>query len=257
VRRVKLACGAILLLGIPVAVAAAQTPVPTVAVTGAKSSITLTPSGPIAAGPTRFTFTGKGEFDLVTLRAGVTVDQFRQTLSSNQEAALAQIFIEAAAPEPGRSVTVDLRENTTYVAVSLVGRASAVTSFTTGARNAAQAPAPDARIRMVDYAFKGPKTLPRNGRIRVENRGSTFHFALAFPLRPGVGTKQVGRAFRGSSNKAVGRVVAGPPATVQGLISQGSTNDNDVQFTRKGRYAMVCFFGEHNRLGMYRVYKVR
>jgi hypothetical protein len=257
VRRVKFACGAILLLGIPVAVAAAQTSVPTVAVTGAKSSITLTPSGPIAAGPTRFTFSGKGEFDLVTLRPGVTIEQFRRTLSRNQEGALAQIFIEAAAPEPGRSVTVDLRANTTYVAVSIVGRASAVTSFTTGVDSGARAPAPDARIRTVDYGFRGTKTLPRNGRIRVDNRGSTFHFALAFPLRPGVSGKQVGRAFRGSSQKAVGSIVAGPPVTVQGLISQGTTNDNKVQFARKGRYAMVCFFGEHNRLGMYRVYKVR
>jgi hypothetical protein len=257
VRRVKLACVAIVLLGIPMAVAAAQAPVPTVAVRGGKSSIALTPSGPIAAGATRFDFSGKGEFDLATLRAGVTVDQLRRTLRRDQEAALAQVFIEAAAPEPGRSVTVDLRANTTYVAVSIVGRASAVTSFTTGARTGARAPAPDARIRMVDYGFTGPKTLPRNGRIRVENRGSTFHFALAFPLRPGVSGKQVGRAFRGGSQKAVGRIVAGPPVTVQGLISQGSTNDNKVKFARRGRYAMVCFFGEHNRLGMYRVYRVR
>lgn len=256
-RRVKLVCGAILLLGIPVAAVPAQTSVPTVAVTGARSGITLTPSDAIAAGPTRFTFSGKGEFDLATLRAGVTVDQLRQTLSRNQEAALGQVFIEAVAPEPGRSVTVDLRANTTYVAVSVVGRSSAVTSFTTGADNGARAPAPDARIRMVDYAFRGPKTLPRNGRIRVENRGSTFHFALAFPLRPGVSGKQVGRAFRGNSEEAAERIVAGPPVTVQGLISQGTTNDNNVEFARKGRYAMVCFFGEHHRLGMYRVYKVR
>jgi hypothetical protein len=257
VRRLRLACGAILLLGIPVTLAAAQTPVPTVAVTASGSNITLAPSGPLAAGPTRFTFTGKGEFDLVTLRAGVTVDQLRQTLSRSQDAALALVFIEASAPEPGREVTVDLRPNTTYVAVSIAGRSSALTSFATGAPNGARAPAPDARIRMVDYAFKGPNTLPRNGRIRVENKGSTFHFALAFPLRRGVSNARVGRAFRGGSEKAVGRIVAGPPVTVQGVISQGSTNDNEVQFARKGRYAMVCFFGEHNRLGMYRVYKVR
>lgn len=256
-RRVKLACGAVLLLGIPVAVAAAQNSVPTVAVTGGKSSITLTPSGPISAGPTRFTYSGKGEFDLVTLRAGVTVDQLRRTLSRDQEAALALVFIEAVAPEPSRSVTVDLRPNTTYAAVSIVGRSSAVTSFTAGAPNGAQAPRPDARIRMVDYGFRGPNTLPRSGLIRVENRGSTFHFALAFPLRPGVSGKQVGRAFGGRSQKAVGRIVAGPPVSVQGVISQGTTNDNQIRFGRKGRYAMVCFFGEHNRLGMYRVYKVR
>lgn len=256
-RRLKFACGAILLLGIPVTLAAAQTPVPTVAVTASGSSITLTPSGPLAAGPTRFTLTGKGEFDLVTLRAGVTVDQLRQTLSRSQDAALALVFIEATAPEPGREVTVDLRANTTYVAVSIAGRSSALTSFATGAPNGARAPGPDARIRMVDYGFKGPNTLPRNGRIRVQNQGSTFHFALAFPLRRGVSNTRVGRVFRGGNEKAVGRIVAGPPVTVQGVISQGSTNDNEVQFARKGRYAMVCFFGEHNRLGMYRVYKVR
>jgi hypothetical protein len=257
VRRLKLACGAILLLGIPVTLAAAQTPVPTVAVTASGSSIALTPSGPLAAGPTRFTFTGKGEFDLVTLRAGVTVDQLRQTLSRSQEAALDLVFIEASAPEPGHEVTVDLRPNTTYVAVSSAGRSSALTSFETGAPGEARAPRPDARIRMVDYAFKGPNTLPRKGRIRVENQGSTFHFALAFPLRRGVSDMRVGRVLRGSNEKAIGRIVAGPPLTVQGVISQGSTNDNAVQFGRKGRYAMVCFFGDHNRLGMYRVYKVR
>jgi hypothetical protein len=52
-------------------------------------------------------------------------------------------------------------------------------------------------------------------------------------------------------------VVAGEPVDVQGLISQGSTNDNEVSFGRRGRYAMVCFFSEHNRLGMFRVYRVR
>ena len=69
--------------------------------------------------------------------------------------------------------------------------------------------------------------------------------------------RQAGRALRGTNEKALGRVVAGEPVDVQGLISQGSTSDNEVRFPRRGRYAMVCFFSEHNRLGMYRVYRVR
>jgi hypothetical protein len=84
-----------------------------------------------------------------------------------------------------------------------------------------------------------------------------LHFAIAFPLRPGVSGKQIGRAFRGTNERALERVVAGEPINVQGLISQGSTNDNEVRFPRRGRYGMVCFFSEHNRLGMYRVYRVR
>jgi hypothetical protein len=256
VRKLRLAFGAILLLGVPVTLAAAQSSVPTVAVTAANGNITLEPSGPIAGGPTRFTFSGRGELDLATLRAGVTVDQLRQTLSRNEEAALRQVFLEATVL-PDRPVTVDLRPNTTYVAAAIAGRSQAITTFTTGGPSGARAPAPDARIRMVDYGFRGPKTLPRNGRIRVQNDGTTFHFALAFPLRPGVSGRQVGRAFRGTNEKAIRRIVAGEPVDVQGLISQGSASDNEVRFARRGRYAMVCFFGEHNRLGMYRVYRVR
>jgi hypothetical protein len=256
VRRVKLIIGAILLLGVPVTLAAAQSSVPTVGVSVSGGNVVLEPSGPIAAGPTRFTFGGEGEFNLATLRAGVSVDQLRQALSRNPEAALSLVFLEATVA-PGKPVTVDLRPNTTYVAAVGEGRSTAVTTFTTGAPNGAQAPRPDGRIRMVDYGFRGPKTLPREGRIRVENAGTTFHFAIAFPLRPRVSGRQVGRAFRSGRERAIVRVVAGEPVDVQGLISQGSTNDNEVTFARAGRYAMVCFFGEHNRLGMYRVYRVR
>ena len=256
-RRVKLIIGAILLLGVPVTLAAAQSSVPTVAVSASGGNVVLEPSGPIGAGPTRFTFDGRGEFTLATLRAGVTVDELRQSLSNPRSVrALGQVFLEAAVP-PGKPVTVDLRPNTTYVAGVGQGRSTALTSFTTGAPNGAQAPRPDGRIRMVDYGFRGPKTLPRSGRIRVENAGTALHFAIAFPLRPGVSGRQVGRAFRGTNERALGRVVAGEPVDVQGLISPGSTNDNEVSFGRSGRYAMVCFFSEHNKLGMYRIYRVR
>jgi hypothetical protein len=256
VRKIRLALGAILLLGIPAALAGAQTSVPTVAVTATGGNLTLEPSGPIAAGPTRFTYTGRGELSLATLRPGVSVDQLRRTLARSEVAALGQVFLEAAVL-PSRAVTVDLRPNTTYVAEASSGRSPAITTFTTGGPSGARAPRPDARIRMVDYAFRGPNTLPRNGSIRVENDGTTLHFAIAFPLRRGVSGRQIGRAFRGTNARALERVVAGEPVDVQGLISQGSTNDNDVTFPRRGRYGMVCFFSEHNRLGMYRVYRVR
>jgi hypothetical protein len=256
VRKVMLVIGAVLLVGVPVTLATAQSSVPTVAVSASGGNVVLEPSGPIGAGPTRFTLSGGNEFNLATLRAGVTIDQLRQALTRNPEEALSLVFLEATAA-PGKAVTVDLRPNTTYVVAVSAGRSNALTTFTTGAPNGAQAPTPDGRIRMVDYGFRGPKTLPRDGRIRVENAGTTFHFAIAFPLRPRVSGRQVGRAFRRGNERAIGRVVAGGPVDVQGLISQGSTNDNEVTFGRRGRYAMVCFFGEHNRLGMYRVYRVR
>jgi hypothetical protein len=263
-RTVKLFCGAVLLAGVLAVVAAAQTSIPTVAVSAGGSSITL-PTSSIAAGPTRFDFTrrGRGDVDVsAILRAGVTTDQLRRTLSRNPDAALALVFIEAGASlsdaTPTRSLTVELRANVTYVAVSMRGRSFGLATFTTGTPNGARAPAADATIRMVDYGFRGPSTLPRNGSIRVANRGTALHFALAFPLRPGVSDKRIGGALRDGDEKAIGRLVAGEPVTVQALISPGSTNDNNrFRFRRRGRYAFVCFFAEHNKLGMYRVFKVR
>ncbi|HZC14069.1 MAG TPA: hypothetical protein VE270_08620 [Thermoleophilaceae bacterium] len=259
----RLGVAIVVLVGVLATAATAQAPVPTVAVAAGPGSISVTPSGPIAAGPTRFSFrrSGRGEIEayLATLRAGVTVDDLREALGRGPDAALGLVFLEAGATpsDPPRSVTVDLRPNTTYVAISIAGRRSDLTSFTTGAPSGAVAPAPDARVRMFDYGFRGPRTLPRSGLIRVQNQGAAFHFALGFPLRPGVDNRQVGRAFRRGSDRLLGRIVAGPPFSLQSLISPGTTNDNAVRFPRRGRYAFVCFFGEHNRLGMYKVFRVR
>jgi hypothetical protein len=56
-------------------------------------------------------------------------------------------------------------------------------------------------------------------------------------------------------------VVSGAPVTIEGLLSGGGTvNDQQVQqvrFPRPGRYALMCFFYEHQRLGMYRIVDVR
>jgi hypothetical protein len=56
----------------------------------------------------------------------------------------------------------------------------------------------------------------------------------------------------------LGRVVSGAPITIEGLLSGGgATNDQQVRFPRAGRYALLCFFNEHQRLGMYRILDVR
>jgi hypothetical protein len=272
VRALKVACGALLLLAVVAAVAAAQTPVPTVAVTAGATAVTVDTPGPIAAGPTRFAFTQSGgprEFaaNVVTLRAGVSVEELQQRLASGSpDSALGMVFLEAAVPLGGdgatRAVTFDVKANVTYAVLGLPEGEEAssfgFTTFTAGATaSGAQEAAPDATIRMVDYGFRDAATLPRNGTIRVENAGAAFHFALTFPVRRGVGDRQVGRALRSGRDRAIGRIVAGPPVQVQGVISPGSANTNEVSFPRRGRYALVCFFGEHNRLGMYKVVRVR
>jgi hypothetical protein len=111
---------------------------------------------------------------------------------------------------------------------------------------------------MVGLRFRGARSLPRRGTVRVTNEDGVAHFAIAFPLRRGVTAARLGRALRSNSEAAFGRVVAGAPYSLQNLISGGRTaNDNEVRFTRAGRYGLVCFVYEHHRLGMYRIVTVR
>jgi hypothetical protein len=132
-------------------------------------------------------------------------------------------------------------------------------TFATSAQaNGATAPAPDATIRMVDVRFRGSATLPRRGTVRVENFGAGPHIAIAFPLRRGVSSTAVGRAIRSGSDEALGRIVGGAPTALQNVLSGGGNfDDQQVSFARTGRYALVCFVTEHNRLGMYRIVTVR
>src|SRR5687768_8386970 len=116
-RTVKVTCGALALLAVVAAVAAAQTPVPTVAVSASTSAVTVQPAGPIAPGTTRFEFTKSGGGALTayvaTLRAGVSPEQLQQVLGREDDAALGLVFLEAAAPLPTpgatRAVTFDVR----------------------------------------------------------------------------------------------------------------------------------------------------
>jgi len=250
--------------GLLAAVAAAQSAPPTVAVTAGRGVITAQPAGPIASGPTRlqFTRTGSGDVEayVASLRAGVSVEQLRRVITS--DASIGLVYLEASATlssaAPKRALTVDLRPSVTYVLVSQVGNRYALTELaTTGTANGARAPSADARISMVDYAFRGAATLPRNGRIQVDNAGSAFHFAIAFPIRPGTRGRAIGRAFRSGGDRAIGRVATGPPVTVQNVLSPTTTNLQEVTFPRAGRYTLVCFFGGHNRFGMYRTVRVR
>ena len=104
---------------------------------------------------------------------------------------------------------------------------------------------------MEDLAFRGNATLPRRGTVRVQNFGAGPHIAIAFPLRSrGHARRRSDRALRSSSDAAIGRIVGGQPTALQTILSGGGDfDDQQVSFARAGRYALVCFVDEHNRLG--------
>ena len=276
-RATRATLGVVIAAGVAGTVAFAQGPVPTVAVTAGPTSVSVQAQGSLAAGPTRFEFSRQGGQDISVyvflLNAGVSQQEFEAAMSRDDRTQIASdlglAWIQASVSQSGsesrRAVTFTLRPGQTYYMLSEADeqdgsgpRQRGMTSFTTSSdANGATAPAPNATVNMRGLRFRGARTLPRNGVVRVTNNDGVPHFALAFPLRRGVTARRFGRAVR-SSERAFMRVLAGPPYEVQNLISGGNTaNDNEVRFPRAGRYGLVCFFDEHFRLGMYRVVRVR
>jgi hypothetical protein len=267
--------GAIVAVGVGAAIAVAQQPVPTVAMSASPTAVAVQAAGPLAAGPTRFDITRQGDKDVgvyvALLNQGVSLPELQAAIvrdGRNGESALGLVWIQASvsltASEPRHAMTFNLRPGLTYVVLAEedTERGTPQRSFTTfttsGQANGATAPAPAATVRMQGLRFRGSSTLPRQGVVRVENRDGVPHFAIAFPLRKGVTARRFGRVLRSNSERAFGRVLAGQPYGLQNIISGGNiANDQEVRFPKAGRYGLVCFFNEHHVLGMYRVVTVR
>ena len=261
------------------AIATAQTAVPVVAVTASPTSVSAGATGPVAAGPTTMQInrsasrTGLSVY-IATLNAGVTLQDLQaafrrddRTQGGGSSLGLATVHasVHFDGNEVRRNVALTLKPGLTYILVSEPDTdngpppSRGMGTFTTSAQaNGATAPQPDATVRIEDLAFRGSATLPRRGTVRVQNFGAGPHIAIAFPLRSGVTNAQAGRAIRSNSDAAFNRIVGGQPSVLQTILSGGGNfNDQQVSFARTGRYALVCFFNEHNRLGMYRVVTVR
>ena len=257
--------------GVAVAAASAQQPMPTVAVTVDGRTVDLQGVEALPAGPTRFDIRKTGsqrdrEVNVAALHRGVTLDQLSAALARGSEQRILRLIrLEAGGGllnlDRRRVVTVTLKPATTYVVIESAGSSSArwpTASFTTtGATNAVPTPAPKGTVRMVDYRFEGPRSLPRNGVIRVDNAGRQPHLALAFPLARRATSRAVGRALRSGSQDRFFRYVAHSPTELQPLLSGGAVDEQQMRFRYAGRYALVCFFGNHARRGMYRVVTVR
>jgi len=261
------------------AIATAQGTVPSLAVTASPTAVSVGATGAIAPGPTQLQISraqsraGLSMF-IGLLVPGVSLQDLQAALRRDDRTrgsqALGMVSIQSSVSFSGtqtrRTVGLTLKPGLTYVMVSepesqgdSPPASRGFATFTTGTQgNGATAPRPDATVRMVDLRFRGSRTLPRRGVVRVQNFGGGPHIAIAFPLRAGVTSSQFGRAIRSNSQSRVGRLLAGAPVELQNVLSGGGTsNDQTVSFARSGRYGLVCFVNEHNRLGMYRVVRVR
>jgi hypothetical protein len=255
--------------------ASAQSGPPTVVVKASPAAVAVESSGTLAAGATRFVVERTGapvNVYFALLDAGVSQRELEEALAADDrsggDSSLGLVSVRGSvslAAEASRAVTFTLRPGLSYllVAESAPAESGAVqrsfTTFTTAPGPAgADAPAAAATVRMQGLRFRGAKVLPQRGTVRVENRDGAAHVAVAFPLRRGVTNKRLGRALARPGGRAFGRVITGTPYALQSVLSGGNiTNDVEVAFPRPGRYGLVCFVGEHYRLGMHRIVTVR
>lgn len=268
---------AVMAVAVGAGLATAQQPVPTITVNANPKGATVDPAGPIAAGPTRLNavrpdgVTKDVNVYVALLVPGVSVEQLQQALAADDktggESSLGLVSIQAstalAAGDKQRALTFTIKPGLTYVVlveqdVSRGAPPRSLTTFTSSTDgNGASAPAPAATIKMQGLRFKGPNSLKQAGTVRFQNRDGLAHFALAFPLRKGTTSAQLGKALR-KSESAVGKLVAGQPYMAQNAISGGDTgNDQELRFPSKGSYGLVCFLDGHEQLGMYKIITVK
>jgi uncharacterized cupredoxin-like copper-binding protein len=257
-------------LGGGVAVAAGQGSVPTVTVTATATDVTASPA-PVAPGATRFEFVESGlrreaGVYLATPKPGRTADELTAAIRANPDSSfeVGDIVTSASlAPGDKRAITVEIEADRAYLLVNDLGKENPrdwiiAPLATGGAPTGATAPAPDAAVVMRDLRFGGDRTLPRNGTVRVRNVGWAPHFAIAAALKPGARRAAVGRALRGNRERALGRVVSFRRSLeLTNILTRGAVTDQEVTFSRRGRYVLVCFFEGHNAQGMYRFVRVR
>jgi len=257
-------------LGAAVGVSAAQAPVPTVAVTASATAVSASPT-PVAPGATRFVISSteqKAEMGVVIAapKPGRTADEVIAAVRADPDTSfdVADLVASVTLPPGGeRAVTVDIKPNTGYLLVNDAGQEDpskwVITPLATGgAPTGATAPDPDAEILMRDLRFRGDRTLPRDGTIRVRNVGWAPHFALAAPLKRGARRGAVGRALRTNRERALGRLLDfRNTQEVSSVLTRGASADYEVRFAERGRYVLICFVEGHNAQGMYRFVRVR
>jgi hypothetical protein len=258
------------IIGAVVGVSAAQAPVPTVTITAAVGSVSAAPT-PVAPGATRFEFvsteqnTELGVF-VAALKPGITADAFVTALKSDPESSLALVdMVASATVAPGgrRAVTGEIKADTTYMLINDGGsedpaKIATAPLATGGAPTGATLPAPDAEIRLRDLRFLGDRVLPRNGVVRVSNIGWAPHFAFAARLKRTARQKLVARALVGNRERALGRLLDFRSSVeVSNILTRGSVTNQEVRFSKRGRYVLACFFENHNAQGMYRFVRVR
>ena len=128
------------------------------------------------------------------------------------------------------------------------------TQFTVDpASSPATLPAPDAKVKAIDFGFRGARTLHRGSLVRFQNHGFLVHMIIGLRARNLADAKKLVRALRHGNQKAERNLVVGF-ADFMDPVSHGAIQQERLR-ARGGYWVLACFMNTqdgrlHIKLGM-------
>jgi hypothetical protein len=245
---------------------------PTLSIAITSSSATV--SGPLQSGGVNIVTTDTGVKEaaviLFALKPGVTVAEAEAFVKAgkvkhdpNNTRALGSIVFDAEANPTEKGEAQTNLAPGQYLVLVGAGEAEAQirTSFTvTASPTPAVLPAPQAKIRTIEFGFRGPSTLHDGELVGFENEGFLVHMNVAFPVKNMASAKKVVKALLSGHTKGLEKLIVGPPGGFAGPLSPGGYQQETIT-AKPGIYVEACFMTtedgrEHTRLGMERIIKI-
>lgn len=263
---------ALLAVGGTIAVgsAAATSTLPTLSLTVTKSSITV--GGATQSGGVNVVSTATGVKEasviLFLLKPGATFDEVEAAIQKahgdiNVTSKYGSLVFDAEV-SPGQSSEVQTYLQPGQYVALLPGegkgsKAHAIFTVTAAASPVAL-PTPQATISSIEFGFRGPSTLHDGELVRFENEGFLVHMDIAAPVKNMKAAKQAVKDLFTGKEKAVGKLISGPPAAFAGPLSHEAFQQETIT-AKPGIYVEVCFMDtqdrrQHTLLGMERIIRI-
>ncbi len=252
------------------AVAATST-LPTLSIAITKSSITVAGATQSGAVNVVSTATGVKEASVILfrLKPGATFEEVEAAIQkahgdTNVTSKYGSIVFDGEVT-PGQSNEAQTYlQPGQYVAVVPGGEgqgSKAHALFTvTAAASPVALPTPEATIRSIEFGFRGPSTLHDGELVRFENEGFLVHMDVAAPVKNMKAARQAVKDLLAGKEKAVEKLIVGPPAGFAGPISHEAFQQETIT-AKPGIYVEVCFMDtqdgrSHSVLGMERIIRI-
>jgi hypothetical protein len=266
------AASALATIGLLSAGAAQAASLPTISIAATPTTATVT--GPLESGGANVvsTATGvkEGSLVLFLLKPGTTVAEAEAFIREgkvkgdpNNASVLGSIVFDAEVASGQRGEAQTNLAPGQYLVLLAVGEAEAklISTFKVApAKAPAALPAPEATVRSIEFGFRGPRTLHDGELVRFENEGFVVHMDFAFPVKNMTAAKQAVKDLLAGKEKAVEKLISGPPVGFAGPLSHGAYQQETIT-AKPGIYVQVCFMEtqdgrDHTRLGMERIIKI-